>query len=104
MNIDNPWFANNDVGSWEGVTVKNDRVTKLALVNKNLTREIPTALGNLTELTDLYLNNNQLTGGIPAALGNLVKLKKLRLNGNQLRGGAPTALGNLAELFEGGVA
>jgi len=37
----------------------------LYLQNNQLTGEIPSEIGNLTNLTSLYLYDNQLTGEIP---------------------------------------
>ena len=41
-----------------------------------MTGEIPTELGNLSNLTTLSLNENQLTGEIPTELGNLSTCKR----------------------------
>ena len=54
--------------------------------------EIPSELGNLTELVRLYLHDNQLAGEIPSELSNLVNLKGLYLAGNQLSGCIPSGL------------
>ena len=87
-----------------------------------LTGEIPTELGNLSNLHDavplrqpvdrgdtdgagqpLKLDNavtveNQLTGDIPTELGNFSNLETLDLGGNQLTGEIPTELGNFSNL------
>lgn len=51
----------------------NDR----ELYNNNITGEIPTVLGNLTNLQSLDLYSNNITGPIPDELANLKKLRSL---------------------------
>ena len=73
-------------------------LTLLQLYDNQLSGEIPSELGNLTELTNLILSANQLTGTIPAGLGNLTNLQGLGLNNNQLSGEIPPSLGSLTNL------
>jgi Leucine-rich repeat (LRR) protein len=72
--------------------------TELDLSNSGLTGEIPSEIGNLTNLTKLYLNGNQLTGSIPPEIGNLTNLTRLILYNNQLTGSIPSEIGNLTHL------
>jgi len=65
-----------------------------------LSGSIPAALSNLSNLRYLWLYDNQLGGSIPAELGNLNNLFFLWLNDNQLSGSIPAALGNLSKLIE----
>ena len=51
-----------------------------------MTGDIPTELGNLSNLETLVLNENQLTGEIPTELGSLSNLQGLYLNENVDRG------------------
>ena len=60
--------------------------------------EVPTELGNLSNLTELRLRSNELSGTIPRDLGNLSNLMVLGLWDNQLSGTVPTQLGNLSNL------
>ncbi|KAM5574782.1 BRASSINOSTEROID INSENSITIVE 1-associated receptor kinase 1 [Rosa sericea] len=70
----------------------------LELYSNNITGTIPDELGGLNNLVslDLYLNN--LDGGIPTTLGSLEKLRFLRLNNNTLSGKIPYALTKIASL------
>ena len=94
------WLTDNDISTWYGVTVFNGQVTRLFLKRNNLTNgEIPTELGNLTNLRYLYLTLNQLSGGIPTELGNLSNLEWLLLNDNtSLMGALPQSLTGLTKL------
>ena len=72
--------------------------TTLNLFNTGLTGEIPSEIGNLTNLTSLILNSNELTGLIPIEIGNLLSLNLLRLQDNQFSGEIPSELGDLPNL------
>lgn len=67
----------------------NVALKKLKLSNCSLTGEIPTTLGNLTNLEVLHLNGNQLTGTVPSEFQELTVLEELRLEGNDLSGAVP---------------
>lgn len=92
------WLATKTPCSWYGVTCAGNRVSRLELDANNLKGTLPTALGNLSELTWLEVQFNQLSGPIPAELGNLLKVTELSLYKNQLTGTIPTTLGNLKAL------
>ena len=95
------WLSDAPTGEWSGVTTNaNGRITGLGLDNNQLSGEIPSELGNLTNLEYLSLYDNQLTGEIPAELGNLTNLEGLSLSSNQLTGEIPAELGNLTNLEE----
>jgi Leucine-rich repeat (LRR) protein len=86
--------------------------TELDLSNSGLTGEIPSEIGNLTNLTELDLSENQLTGSIPPGIGNLINLSGrwdvgqywstfypgLNLSDNLLTGSIPPEIGNLTNL------
>ncbi|KAL0004670.1 hypothetical protein SO802_012231 [Lithocarpus litseifolius] len=59
------------------------------LLGNNLTRVIPSEIGNLTKLISLDLYQNQLSGDIPTSLGNLASLRFLRLQSNEFSGTIP---------------
>ncbi len=86
------------VENWHGVTLEGDRVKELVFNSNRLSGEIPTELGNLTNLEYLDLGYNQLSGEIPAELGNLTNLQSLNLHNNQLSGEIPAELSNLTSL------
>lgn len=73
-------------------------LTKLRLLylqgTPHITGQIPTELGQLTNLHTLNLSGNALWGDIPTELGKLKKLKYLNLLGNALTGGIPKELGD----------
>ena len=95
----NNWLSGAPISEWEGVTTDdNGRVTELNLWGNELSGEIPSELGRLSDLDTLVLSVNQLTGEIPPELGNLASLWSLHLYGNQLSGEIPSELGNIPYL------
>ncbi|MDE2957984.1 MAG: Ig-like domain-containing protein [Bacteroidota bacterium] len=85
--------------AWHGVsTNEQGYVTALQLSSNNLNGQIPSELGDLSELVQLDLSENDLTEAIPLALGNLTELIELQLNANQLSGPLPSELGGLSNL------
>ena len=72
--------------------------TTLALSNNQLTGEIPSEIGQLTNLTELWLSGNGFTGEIPSEIGNLTNLNYLDLGYNELTGEIPPEIWNLTNL------
>ncbi|KAK7246781.1 hypothetical protein RIF29_41651 [Crotalaria pallida] len=70
----------------------------LELYSNNITGKIPDEIGKLTSLVSLDLYLNKLTGPIPSTLGKLQKLRFLRLNNNALSGGIPMSLTAVSSL------
>lgn len=70
----------------------------LDLNDNQLEGAIPSALGELTDLTDLNLGRNRLNGDIPLALTKLAKLESLKLHNNALTGKIPSDFDNLQAL------
>lgn len=65
---------------------------RLDLSENEFSGQIPSSLGNITQLYALYLQNNHLTGTIPLSLGNLSYLQELDLSQNHLNGTIPKQL------------
>ena len=74
--------------------------TWLGRINEGLTGEIPSEIGQLTNLVTLKLQYNELTGSIPPEIGNLTNLVKLDLRYNNLSGSIPTEVWSLTSLLE----
>ncbi|KAL6297386.1 hypothetical protein ACE6H2_005528 [Prunus campanulata] len=70
----------------------------LELYSNNITGNIPAELGTLTNLVSLDLYLNSLRGTIPDTLAKLEKLRFLRLNNNTLTGNIPMALTKIQSL------
>ena len=93
------WLSRMLLGTWHGVTTNPlGRVYIVRLGNNQLNGEIPSELGNLTNLWVLDLTQNQLRGKIPPELGNLSSLTLLDLKRNQLTGEIPPELTDLTNL------
>lgn len=85
-------------GTWFGITILENHVTKIELDWNDLDGNIPFQLGNLSNLQTLDLSVNYLNGSIPQELGNLSNLKELYLDWNKLTGSIPSELGNSSNL------
>ncbi len=93
------WLSDEPISEWYGVTVNTQgNVTQLLLAHNNLTEQMPSELGSLSNLHWLNLGGNELTGEIPTELGSLSNLRRLELWGNQLTGEIPGWLGSLSNL------
>lgn len=77
------WFEE-PVYKWEGITVKNERVTEIKLNYKNLIGHLPKEIKYLTELKNLELRINKIDS-IPHELGELASLEKLDLYSNKIK-------------------
>ena len=93
------WLGDKALHEWHGVATDEDgRVLELHLHESQLSGEIPSELGSLSNLTVLGLGGNQLSGSIPSELGSLSNLTVLQLSGNQLSGEIPPELSSLSNL------
>ena len=94
------WSADTPIADWDGITLEGtpQRVTRLSLVGRGLTGEIPPELGDLTNLERLSLHLNRLSGKIPAELGNLANVQYMQLHYNELTGEVPPDFGRLASV------
>ncbi|KAK6282251.1 hypothetical protein POUND7_016076 [Theobroma cacao] len=85
--------------TWFHVTCNSENsVTRVDLGNANLSGQLVSQLGQLTNLQYLELYSNNISGIIPEELGNLTNLVSLDLYLNGLNGHIPTTLGKLTRL------
>ena len=77
-----------------------ENTVELILPSHEIIGDIPSNIGELTNLTTIILSNNQLTGSIPSEIGNLVDLHTLDLSGNQLTGSIPNEISELSQLSD----
>ncbi|KAL3748712.1 hypothetical protein ACJRO7_009881 [Eucalyptus globulus] len=73
-------------------------IKSLSLWMTNFSGNIPSSIGNLTQLTMLNFALNILSGEIPSSLGKLIQLSYLDLGMNLLSGEIPASLANLTNL------
>lgn len=93
------WNTEEDVGTWEGITVTDEAITGLNLSGFGLKGQLPPEIGELTALKSLNLGNNPtLTGPLPKEIGNLVNLTILMAVTTGLEGPLPKEMGNLNKL------
>ncbi|MCT4647093.1 MAG: hypothetical protein N4A74_19045 [Carboxylicivirga sp.] len=94
----NNWSTDNLVENWYGVTVENQRVTKIILNNNGLYAELPTEIGNLTALKVLNLKNNGIHGSIPNQIASINTLQILDLSYNHFDHVIPTNIFALPQI------
>ena len=88
------WGTTEPLHTWYNVWDERRRPCHTAVLGgNNLVGTLPTALGNLDQMTWLYLWSNQLRGMIPDSLGGLTYLQELWLSNNQLEGADPGLAG-----------
>lgn len=94
------WGTDPDLNNWNGVTADGSgNVTSLNLFDNNLVGTIPDELTDLVSLTNLTLENNpDLTGNIPTDIGNLTNLTGFRIANCGLTGTVPASISNLTNL------
>ncbi|KAG5011566.1 hypothetical protein JHK86_023827 [Glycine max] len=119
------WDGTDPCGAgWDGIECTNSRITSISLAsmdlsgqltsdigslsellildlsyNKKLTGPLPNDIGNLRKLRNLLVINCGFTGPIPVTIGNLERLVFLSLNSNGFTGPIPAAIGNLSNVY-----
>ncbi|RDX94881.1 putative leucine-rich repeat receptor-like protein kinase, partial [Mucuna pruriens] len=118
------WVNSDPCDGWDGIECYNSRIISISLAsmdlsgeltsdigslsellildlsyNKNLTGPLPSGIGNLKKLRNLLLINCGFTGPIPDTIGNLEQLVFLSLNSNSFSGRIPPAIGNLSNIY-----
>lgn len=68
------------------------KIEVLRLASNKLHGKVPSAIGNMTSLTDFDLFGNNVKGGIPSSIGRLCNLVNFDLSGNNLTGSLPESL------------
>ena len=77
------WLGDGPLDQWQRVaTDENGQVTGLDLGANRLNGEIPTELGDLSNLKLLYLSDNNLTGALPQSLTGISGLESFRFHNN----------------------
>ena len=77
------WLSDDPHDQWLRVTTDEDgRVTSLDVGSNQLNGEIPTELGDLSNLKLLFINDNELTGVLPHSLSGLSALESFRFHNN----------------------
>lgn len=79
------WLSGN-VSTWFGITVSNDKVTNISLLNNNLTGSPDAAFATLMEVTSIDLSGNNLVN-LPN-MSSLSTLTSFNVSNNQLQFGA----------------
>ncbi|OMO49820.1 hypothetical protein COLO4_38354 [Corchorus olitorius] len=74
-------------------------ITKLKVLQLNVSGVLPDELWTLTYLTDLLLMKNHLTGPLPTSIGNLTRMQFLDIGHNALWGEIPKEVGLLTDLI-----
>ena len=114
------WDLEDITENWEGITVKDGRVSSVSFPEKEMTlvtplvrhldslkslnlrdntiQELPEGLGALKKLEALNLSSNELRA-LPSDLGSLEALRLLNLRNNQIEALPPT-IGSLEQLME----
>jgi Leucine-rich repeat (LRR) protein len=92
------WLVTDTPCSWIGVSCISGHVSGLDLDEDLLVGSLPSALGELSQLTTLTLDENKLSGSLPPELGKLSHLITANLGRNLFSGGLPPEWADLSAL------
>lgn len=76
------WPNQSNVSDWQGIALKDGRVSEINLAGANVIGELPASITNLTDLTVIDLSGNNIQG-LPD-LTSLANLTSLNVSSNQL--------------------
>ena len=83
--IDNANWLTDEINTWQGVTITDNRVVRLELSNNDLSGSFPASMDDLTGLEYADLQDNTLTGTLGAWISNFSEpTDSFLVNGNQL--------------------
>ncbi|MGE0021312.1 MAG: S8 family serine peptidase [Draconibacterium sp.] len=86
------WLSNEPITTWYGIYVY-DGLIWFDLNDNNLVGTFPVEFGDLTPFYQIAIQNNQgLTGEIPSTIGQLSNLNRLYLSNNNLTGSIPSEI------------
>jgi Leucine-rich repeat (LRR) protein len=96
----NNWLSNQPITTWYGINVSSSNgLIYLSLYDNNLIGSLPEEFGNLSIFYLIQLSNNPgLTGEIPTSIGQLTNLQYLYLENNKLTGNIPAEIKNCGKL------
>ncbi|WP_262889532.1 T9SS type A sorting domain-containing protein [Flammeovirga agarivorans] len=85
--IENPnntlnWDTSNELKNWEGITIKNNRIIEISVVNKN-TPIFSESICNIDSLIYIKFNNTKIEN-IPSKINMLHHLERLTLYNNRI--------------------
>ncbi|XP_057967364.1 receptor-like protein kinase HSL1 [Malania oleifera] len=90
--------ANGSHCTWPEITCADGSVTRIQLVNMNITGQVPSFICDLKNLTAIDLQFNYIPGEFPTVLYNCSKLQYLDLSQNYFVGRIPDDIDRLTQL------
>lgn len=92
------WCSDKPIHEWYGISVTNNRVTRIQLPHNGLEGEIPESFFVMTDLEWINLEENNLYGDLSDKFGNISKCQFLGLARNNFTGVFPNTFINLVNL------
>ncbi|KAG1650184.1 putative inactive leucine-rich repeat receptor-like protein kinase [Nymphon striatum] len=92
------WDLSKQANTWYGITIKNNKVVSIVLIDNNLKGHIPITIARLKNLKVLNLAFNSIHDKIPESITKLSNLQVLRLGKNKISGSIPQNIGDLKQL------
>jgi len=83
------WLTATPIDQWEGITLQEDRVSKVVLKQSGAVGQFPMSILDLSELRTFEVKQAVIEGAIPAELTQLIKLDRLVLDQCNLTGSLP---------------